>query len=78
MSAAIEVCVQEEREVGNDNCVSFDRRKLRTPETPLRPHFVKATVKVRQYPDGAQAIFYGQRCLARFDRDGIPVDQKIA
>ena len=33
------------------------------PESPLRAHFVKATVKVRQYPDGRHAIFYGKRCL---------------
>ena len=47
------LCVQEERIVGNDNCVSFLNRKLQIPESPLRPHFVKATVKVHQYPNGA-------------------------
>ncbi len=46
------MCVQEERVVGNDNCVSFFNRKLQIPESPLRPHFVEATVKVHQYPDG--------------------------
>jgi len=43
------LCVQEERQVGNDNCVSFNRLKLQIPESPLRAHFVKATVKVRHY-----------------------------
>jgi transposase len=64
------LCVQEERQVGNDNCVSFNRLKLQIPESPLRAHFVKARVKVRQYPDGSHAIFHGQRCLGRYDKKG--------
>ena len=62
------LCVQEERQVGNDNCVSFNRLKLQIPASPLRAHFVKARVKVRQYPDGTHAIFYGPRCLGRYDK----------
>ena len=31
------LCVQEERQVGNDNCVSFNRLNCRIPESPLRP-----------------------------------------
>jgi transposase len=67
------LCVQEERVVGNDNCVSFLNRKLQIPESPLRPHFVKATVKVRQYPDAGVAIFHGPRCLGRYDKEGVPI-----
>jgi len=65
------LCVQEERQVGNDNCVSFNRLKLQIPESPLRAHFVKTRVKVRQYPDGTHAIFYGPRCLGRYDKKGV-------
>ena len=72
------LCVQEEREVGNDNCVSFNRLKLQIPESPLRSHFVKARVKVRHYHDGTHAIFLGPRCLGRYDRKGNPADQPIA
>jgi len=68
------LCVQEERIVGNDNCVSFENRKLQIPESPLRPHFVKATVKVHQYPNGGLAIFHGRRCLGRYDGKGVQVD----
>ncbi len=64
------LCVQEERQVGNDNCVTFNRLKLQIPESPLRPHFVKARVKVRQYQDGTHAVFHGQRCLGRYDAQG--------
>jgi hypothetical protein len=69
------LCVQEERVVGNDNCVSFLNRKLQIPESPLRPHFVKATVKVHQYPDGGLAVFHGRRCLGRYDGNGVPIGE---
>src|SRR5258708_411770 len=64
------LCVQEERKVGNDNTVAFNRLRLQIPESPLRPHYVRAIVKVRQYQDGSHAIFHGPRCLARYDRNG--------
>lgn len=72
------LCVQEDRQVGNDNCVSFNRLKLQIPESPLRPHFVKARVKVRHYPDGSHAIFHGPRCLGRYDQSGAIQDYKHA
>ena len=72
------LCVQEERQVGNDNCVSYIRLKLQIPESPLRPHFVKARVKVRTYPDGTHAIFHGPRCLGRYDAKGLIRDEKRA
>jgi transposase len=64
------LCIQEERQVGNDNTVAFNRHRLQIPPSPLRAHFVKARVKVRQYPDGTHAIFYGPRCLGRYDAAG--------
>jgi hypothetical protein len=51
------LCVQEERVVGNDNCVSFLNRKIRIPESPLRPHFVKATAKVHHNTPTAASLF---------------------
>ena len=39
------LCVQEERVVGNDNCASFLNRTLQILQSPLRPQFVRATVK---------------------------------
>lgn len=73
------LCLQEERKVGNDNCVSFNALRLQIPESPLRPHFVKATVKVRQYHDGSHAIFHGQRCIGRYNKKGaISEDRKAA
>jgi transposase len=72
------LCVQEDRQVGNDNCVSFNRLKLQIPESPLRAHFVKTRVKVRQYPDGTHAIFYGPRCLGRYDKKGVLNEERKA
>ena len=64
------LCIQEDRKVGHDNCVSFNRLKLQIPESPLRAHFVKANVKVRHYCDGSHAIFHGPRCIGRYDNKG--------
>jgi transposase len=64
------LCVQEERQVGNDNCVSCRTLKLQIPESPMRPHFVKARVKVHVYPDGSHALFHGPRCIGRYDAKG--------
>lgn len=37
------LCIQEERTVGHDNTVRWERRSLQLPPSRLRPHFVKAT-----------------------------------
>ena len=64
------LCVQEERQVSNDNCVAYRTLKLQIPESPMRPHFVKARVKVHVYPDGSHALFHGPRCIGRYDKQG--------
>jgi hypothetical protein len=64
------LCVEEERQVGNDNCVSYRTLKLQIPESPMRPHFVKARVKVHVYPDGSHAVFHRLRCIGRYDANG--------
>jgi transposase len=64
------LCVQEERQVGNDNTVAFHTLRLQIPPSPLRAHFVRSTVKVRQYHDGSHAIFHGPRCIGRYDEHG--------
>ena len=56
--------------VGNDNTVRYRGLSLQIPPSPLRPHFVKARVRVHDYPDGTLAIFHGPRRLARYRADG--------
>ena len=60
------LCVQEERTVAPDNTVGWDGRRLQIPKQPGRAHFVRARVKVHDYPDSALAIFHGPRCLVRW------------
>ena len=36
----------------------------------MRPHFVKARVKVHVYADGSHALFHGPRCIGRYDAKG--------
>jgi len=64
------LCVQEDRVVGADNCVSWRRCSLQIPPQRHRQHYVRATVRVHEYRDGSLAIFDGPRCLARFDGKG--------
>ncbi len=68
------LCVEEERQVGQDNCVSYRTLKLQIPESPMRPHFVHARVKVHVYPDGSHAVFHGPRCIGRYDANGALKD----
>jgi hypothetical protein len=70
------LCVQDERRVGNDNTIKWRGLCLQLPPNPLRPHFVKATVRVHEYPDGTLAVFLGPHRLADYDLNGTYTDLK--
>jgi len=72
------LCVEEERVVGRDNTVVFGRLRLQLPQSPIRHHFVKACVKVRQYPDGSLAVFHGPRRIGRYDAQGREIGEPIS
>jgi transposase len=72
------LCIQEERRVGNDNCVRWHGRSLQIPPTPLRPHLVRATVRVHDYPDGTLAIFKGPQRLASFPPAASAAPEELA
>ncbi len=75
------LCVQEERTVGNDNTVRYKGLALQIPEDRHRRHYVKAKVRVHEYPDGHLAVFHGPRRLACYTAQGEPIekpDQKAA
>ena len=80
IGAAPEIlCLQEERRVGNDNTVKWRGRSLQIPPSPLRPHFVRATVRLHEYPDGRLALFHGPHRLADYDAAGnLRDDKKLA
>ncbi len=66
------LCLHAERVVARDNTVRYARRVLQLPAGPDRPHYVKAKVRVHEYPDGTLAVFHGPRCPARYHADGEP------
>jgi len=70
------LCIQETRQVGNDNTVKWRTLRLQLPPSPLRPHFVKATVRVHEYPDATIAVFLGPNRLADYDATGTLVHHK--
>lgn len=69
------LCQEEERIVDRDNTVAFERLKLQIEPSPIRHHFVRATVKVRRYATGEIGLFYGPRCIGRYGPDGRAIGQ---
>jgi len=67
------LCTQDDRTVGNDNTVKWEGLSLQLPPSRLRPHFVKVTVRVHEYPDGQLAMFWGPHRLADYDARGTIV-----
>jgi len=64
------LCERFERQVGPDNCVSFEKMKLQIPADRHRCHYVKAKVAVMRRTDGSLTIFHGPRKLADYDPTG--------
>jgi len=64
------LAVQEERTVAPDNTVAWKGKRLQIPAHPARAHFVRAKVRVHEYPSGELAIFHGPRCLVRWRCEG--------
>jgi maltose alpha-D-glucosyltransferase/alpha-amylase len=52
------LCLQEERQVMNDNCVFVPDAEAANPRKSAAPAFVKALVKVHVYSDGSHAHFH--------------------
>jgi transposase len=69
------LCIQQDRVVARDNTVAYEGRTLQLPQSPARAHYVKANVKVREYPDGTLAVFHGPRRLARYSAQGREIVQ---
>jgi transposase len=71
------LCVQEERVVRSDNCVAYQNKLLQIPADRHRCHYVKAKVRVHEYPDRHLAIFHGPRCLAHYAANGKELKTKM-
>ena len=72
------LCLNAGRTVGNDNCVSCQRRRLQIPPQRHRCHYVRAKVMVHEYEDGALAVFHGVRRLGRYNARGRLLDNAEA
>jgi Helix-turn-helix domain len=67
------LCIEEERVVARDNTIAYDSRRLQLPASQVRAHYVKARVKVREYPDGTLAVFHGPRRIAGYTALGAQI-----
>ena len=64
------LCIEEARVVGQDNTVSLERRCLQIPKQPGRRSCAGLQVCVRRHLDHCYSVWWGPRCLARFDPRG--------
>jgi hypothetical protein len=64
------LCVEEERVVGRDNVVILAGLALQVAKQPGRRSCAGLRVLVRRHLDGQYSIWYGARCLGRYDRHG--------
>jgi hypothetical protein len=71
------LCIQEDRTVRADNCVVYKNLVLQIPADEHRCHYVKAKVRVHEYPSGGFAVFHGPRCLAHYDAQGKALKVKL-
>jgi len=70
------MCVHNQRIVRNDNTVSYKNLILQLPQSSTRRHYVKAQVRVHEYPDGCLAIFHGPGKLADYNKKGETISDK--
>ncbi len=64
------LCVEEERVVSRDNVVTLAGVALQVAKQPGRRSCAGLRVLVRRHLDGPYSIWYGARCLGRYDRQG--------
>lgn len=64
------LCVEEERVVGRDNVAVIAGVTLQVAKQPGRRSCAGLRVLVRRHLDGQYSIWYGARCLGRYDRQG--------
>lgn len=72
------LCVQDARIVAQDNTVRWHGKVLQIPPSPARAHFVRAQVRVHEYPDGRLALFHGPRRIATYTAAGTLQETPMA
>jgi transposase len=64
------LCHEESRGVGKDNTVTLEGVCLQIPKQPGRPSCAGLTVTARRHLDRSHSLWWGPRCLGRFDPRG--------
>ena len=64
------LCLEETRTIGRDNTVALGKMRLQIPKQPGRPTCAGLEVLARQHLDGTASVWWGRRCLGRFDARG--------
>jgi hypothetical protein len=69
---------QQERIVGNDNTVSFQKLRLQIPQQTFRFSLARCRVLVCQHLDSTISLHYGPHRLGSYDADGKLLPISIA
>jgi transposase len=64
------LCIHEQRVVNKDNTVSYQNKKLQISQNKYRWSYHKTVVNVHEYSDGSIGLFYGPRCIGKYDSKG--------
>ena len=67
------LCVEDERVVGRDNVVTADGVPRQVAKQPGRRTCAGLRVLVRRHLNGHHPLWYGTRCLGRYDNRGRPL-----
>lgn len=66
------LCVEDERVVSRDNVVTLDRLALQLGKQPGRRTCAGLRVLIRRHLNGQHTVWYGSRCLGRYDPQWPP------
>lgn len=64
------LCIEEARTIGRDNTLVLDNVRLQVLKQPGRSTCAGLAVLARRHLDGSHSIWWGNRCLGRFDPRG--------
>ena len=67
------LCIEDERVVSRDNVVTLDRLALQLDKQPGRRTCAGLRVVIRRHLNGHHTVWYGGRCLGRYDHRGQPL-----
>jgi hypothetical protein len=67
------LCIEAERVVGRDNVVTAERVPLQLAKQPGRRTCAGLRVLIRRHLNGHHTVWYGGRCLGRYDGAGQPL-----